>query len=298
MNARWGLVLLLILLGAGWGITQPLAKIAVSTGYRAPGLVFWQFAIGVVVLGAITLARGRGLPMGRPHLMLYLIVAMIGTILPNSASYEAARHLPSGLISILLATVPMMAFPVALAMGLDRFSGVRFAGLACGLLGVMLIVAPEASLPDRAMLAFVPLALVAPFFYAFEGNVVAKLGLRGLDPVQLLLGASVVGTVLSAPIALATGTFITPLRILGAAELALISSSIVHGLVYAAYFWMVARAGPVFAAQVGYLVTGFGVVWAKVILGETYSIWIWAAMGLMFVGVFLVQPRPKAALVP
>jgi drug/metabolite transporter (DMT)-like permease len=34
---------------------------------------------------------------------------------------------------------------------------------------------------------------------------------------------------------------------------------------------MVGRAGAVFAAQVSYLVTAFGIFWAWVIFGETYS---------------------------
>ncbi len=296
MSARWGLVLVLIVLGAGWGITQPLAKIAVSTGYRAPGLVFWQFGVGVIVLGAIVLAQGKRLPFGRAQLGLYVLVAFIGTILPNSASYEAIRHLPSGLISILLSTVPMLAFPIALALGVDRFSLMRLAGLACGLAGVILIVAPEASLPERAMLAFVPLALVAPLFYAMEGNLLAKIGMKGLDPVQLLLGASVVGCVVAAPIAVGTGTFISPLPPYGAPDIALVASGVIHGFVYSTYFWLVARAGPVFAVQVSYLVTGFGVFWAKLILDESYSVWIWGAMALMLVGVFLVQPRATQAV--
>ncbi|NQZ72661.1 MAG: DMT family transporter [Dinoroseobacter sp.] len=296
MNLRLGFILILIVLGAGWGITQPLAKLAVSTGYRAPGLVFWQFVVGIIVLGAITFAQGKRLPWGRAQIGLYVMVAFIGTILPNSASYEAIRHVPSGLLSILLSTVPMLAFPVALMLGVDRFSLIRLAGLACGLAGVLLIVAPEASLPDRAMLVFVPLALIAPLFYALEGNLLAKLGMQGLDAVQLLLGASVIGAVVSAPIALATGTFISPLPPYSIADFSLVASGVVHGLVYATYFWLVARAGPVFAVQVSYLVTGFGVFWAKLILDESYSVWIWAAMALMFVGVFLVQPRPNASV--
>ena len=30
----------LLIMGAGWGLTQPLSKIAVSTGYRHFGLIF------------------------------------------------------------------------------------------------------------------------------------------------------------------------------------------------------------------------------------------------------------------
>ena len=89
--------------------------------------------------------------------------------------------------------------------------------------------------------------------------------------------------------------FIDPRRAYGAAEWALIWSSIIHAVVYSTYFWLVARAGAVFAAQVSYLVTGFGVVWAMVLLSETYSGWVWLAMLVMFVGLFLVQPRHQSA---
>jgi drug/metabolite transporter (DMT)-like permease len=68
----------------------------------------------------------------------------------------------------------------------------------------------------------------------------------------------------------------------------------VHAGVYAGYVWMVGRAGAVFAAQVSYLVTAFGVIWAMAILGERFSGTVWLAMLMMFAGLFLVQPRPAA----
>ena len=58
--------------------------------------------------------------------------------------------------------------------------------------------------------------------------------------------------------------------------------------------WIVGRGGPVFAAQVSYVVTGFGVVWSMLLLGESYSLWIWAALAAIFTGLFLTQPRPGA----
>ena len=80
-------------------------------------------------------------------------------------------------------------------------------------------------------------------------------------------------------------------------DLAIVASSAIHALVYTSYVWMVGRAGAVFAGQVSYLVTGFGVLWAMLVLGERYSGYVWLAMALMFVGLFLVRPRPRAALV-
>ena len=296
MRDRLFLTACLALMGAGWGMTQPLSKIAVSEGYRHFGLVFWQLAIGAALLTVFQAIRRRPFVMTRPALRLYVIIALIGTVLPNSASYEAIRHLPSGLVSILLSLVPMFAFPIALAMGNERFQWLRFAGLALGLFGVLLIVAPEASLPERAMVAFIPLALIAPAFYGLEGNVVARWGTAGLGAVQVLHGASLVGAVIALPLALASGQFIDPRPPWGAPDGALVAAAVIHVAVYTSYVWMIGRAGPVFAVQVSYLVTGFGVFWAMLILGESYSVWIWAAMALILSGVALVQPRPRSAL--
>lgn len=292
------LILALVLMGAGWGLTQPLAKIAVSGGYQPLGLIFWQMVIAAAVLSVVVRLRGKKVPIGAAHLRLYLTIALIGTIVPGFASYRALVHLPSGIISILLSLVPMIAFPVALALGNDRFGWLRMSGLMVGLSGVLLLVVPEAGLPEPGMVYWIPLALVAPLCYGFEGNYVARWGTAGLDPLQVLLGASVVGAALSLPLAIFAGHWISPLPPYGAPDLAFVASSVIHAFVYSAYVWLVRRAGPSFAAQVSYLVTGFGVLWAMLLLGENYSTYVWGAMALMFVGIFLVQPRDDSSLAP
>ncbi len=293
MRSTVFLFAVLVAMGAGWGITQPLTKIAVSEGYRQFGLIFWQMAIGAMLMGGLCLATRRRLPMHAGAVKTYLVIALVGTVFPNAASYQAAVYLPAGILSILLSLVPMLALPVALALGNDTFEPRRLLGLALGLVAVCLIAAPEASLPDRAMLVFLPLALIAPLFYAFEGNYVSRWGTAGLDPVQVMTGASLFGVAITLPLALLSGQWIDPRPAWGLPDLALVASSVVHVVVYTGYVWLVGRAGAVFAAQVAYLVTGFGVFWAIVLLGERYSLWVWAAFGVMIVGLMLVQPRPR-----
>lgn len=290
-------VAILVVLGAGWGMTQPLIKITVEAGYQPLGLIFWQLVISGVVLGVITGIRRRWFRLGRTQLLFALMVAVIGTVLPNTASYRAALHLPAGIMAIAIAAVPLFAFPVAVSLGNERFAWRRMLGLVAGIVGVILLIAPEASLPQAAMAAWIPLALVAPLCYGFEGNIVSRWGTGGLGPIQLLFAASLVGMALSAPLALASGQWITPPWPwqFGLPEMAFFASSLIHALVYSSYVWLVRRTGPVFAAQVAYLVTGFGVLWSMLLLGEGYSTWVWAALAAMFVGLFLVQPRPGDA---
>ena len=142
------------------------------------------------------------------------------------------------------------------------------------------------------------IALIAGLCYALEGNVVAKWGTAGLDAVQVLFGASLVGAIAILPVALVTGQFIIPSDLTGSPGQALIVASVAHVLVYSGYVWLVGRAGPVFTVQVSYLVTGFGILWAKIILSEAYPPAVWGALALMFAGMYLVQPRPKQALDP
>ncbi len=291
------LTAMLVVMGAGWGMTQPLTKIAVSTGYKHFGLIFWQLFIGAALMALFCWARGTRLPQGRRQIGICLMVAMIGTMIPNSTSYQAAVHLPAGILSILLSMVPMWAFPIALLMGLDRFSWRRFMGLALGLFGVLLIAAPGASAMDLAVF-WVLVALVSGICYGLEGNLVAKFGTAGMDPFQVLYGASLMGGIIMLPVALLSGQWIAVDAAFTTEGQALILASIIHVLVYTGYVWLVGRAGSVFAVQVSYLVTGFGVLWAKLILDESYPAGIWAALLLMFAGMYLVQPRPKAALAP
>jgi drug/metabolite transporter (DMT)-like permease len=287
---------ILLVLGAGWGLTMPLTKIAVSDGYKHFGLIFWQLVIGAAVMSVIAGVQGKRLPLGMPQLRIYVMIALIGSVLPNSASYQAAVHLPSGVMSILLSMIPMWAFPIALVLALDRFEWRRVGGLVLGLSAVLLLVLPGADTSGAIPVFWVMIGLISGLFYACEGNIVARWGTAGLDPIQVLWGASIVGAVITLPLALASGQWIDPRPPYGAPDLALALSSVTHVLVYAGYVWLVGRAGPVFAVQVSYLVTLCGVLWSKLILGEAYPPVIWASLAFMLAGLYLVQPR-KALLV-
>lgn len=294
--SRTGYALILAAIGIGWGSTQPLGKIAASTGHQPFGLIFWQLVVCVVVLGMMTLARGKGLPLHRKALEFYVVVAFLGTLIPNYTFYVSVARLPSGIMSIIIATIPLIAFPIALALRMDRFSLRRIIGILLGMSGVLLIALPQASLPDRAMVAFLPIAMIGPLFYALENTYVAARGTQGMDAIQAMLGASIAGLVFCTPVMLAMGHwFPMPLQP-GLAEWALIASSALHALLYAGFVWLAARTGSVFASQSAYFTTASGIVWAMVLLGERFSPWVWAAAAVMLCGLALVSPRERARI--
>jgi drug/metabolite transporter (DMT)-like permease len=160
---------------------------------------------------------------------------------------------------------------------------------------VGVIALPGAALPDPAMAAWLPVAMVGPVFYAIEATYVARTGIGTMDAIQAMLGASIVGLILCLPLALVTGQGFTLPLPLGRAEWALIASSALHSVLYATYVWLAARAGAVFASQTSYVVTVSGVFWAMLILGERLTSGIWIAAALMIGGLFLVRPRARQA---
>jgi drug/metabolite transporter (DMT)-like permease len=296
---KWNLILIaaLVLIAAIWALTFPLTKIAVLGGYRNFGIIFWSSTITVFILGVIVAMRGLVVPLQPAALLRYFFVAFFGTVLPSASSYTAAEHLPAGVITVCMPMIPLLSLPLAIIMGLDSATPGRLLGLALGLSGVLLITLPDASLPDPAQAGYVLLAMLAVLFYAIEGVGLGRMGRAGLDPIQLLLGASIVASIATLPIALVTGTFIIPVLPFSKAEIAVVLSGLANTAAYVGFVWMIGSGGAVFASQVAYLVTGFGVLWSMILLGESYSIWIWSALIVIIAGLFLTQPRPKPVTV-
>ncbi|MFN3936587.1 MAG: DMT family transporter [Gemmobacter sp.] len=281
----------LVVFGAGWGLGAPLTKIVVSEGYGGFGVVFWWQVLGLVSVALVAAFRGRGLVLTLPALRLYAVIALTGAVIPNYTSLLAAQTLPAGILSLVISTTPLLVFALGLLLERERLDPLRILGLALGLSAMAFVALPETSLPERAMLAALPIALVTPMCYAIESHSVAGYADLGLDPVQALLGAFLFGTLLTLPLALASGTFIVPAATRGQAAMAV--GAVLNAGIYVGYVWLVGRAGPTFAAQVSYLVTAFGLVWAMLLLGERFSGWVWLAFVLLMAGIALVQPRPR-----
>jgi len=292
---------MLIFFGLWWAITIPLTKIAVSTGHQPIGLIYWQLIIAATVLFLVLVIRRRGgrklLRLDRQALGHYLAITLLGTIIPNCFSYVAAAQLPAGIMAIIVAAVPMFAMLIALLVGLERYSGRRLLGVMVGGAAVVVLVGPDASLPDPEKAVFVLVALIAPFAYGLEGNYLSLRSFPDIDPVAALAGASIIGATICLPIAWFGGYWVDLTQPWGAAEQALIISSLIHALTYCGYIWLVGKTSAVFASQIAYVVTLGGVLASAIVLSESYSWWVLLSLLLMLVGLSLVQPRaPTNAL--
>ena len=290
MTTRFNLTIILLIVGVSWGLTAPLSKIAVSTGHHYLGLLIWQIIIMILSLGLIQIFRKKKLPLNLNCFWRYVVVALLGTILPNSIMYKAYFHLQSGIMSILVSIVPMIAFLLVLVLQMEKFEIRRFLGVLFGIFAIILIVFPKLDLGYLGEVGWILLALLSPLCYAIEGVWINKIGIAKLDPIEVILGASILGFFILMPIVALNGYWITPYRVWGPAEFAITASSLIHSIIYISYIWLIGKAGVIFASQVSYIYTASGIGFSIILLGEGYSLFVWAAVILMLMGLMMVRP--------
>lgn len=276
--------------GMAWGATTPLSKIAMAGDIHPIGATIWQCLILSVVLSAVLVVQGRRLPLGRAYIGFYLLLGLLGTALPHPMGYLAARHLPSSVLSVILAGIPMVTLVVASIAGIDRPSPRRVLGLLCGFAAIVVLVAPAGSLPSGAAWLWVLLPIASTLSYALENVCIDKLRLPQLDPLSTLCGLSWGAFVLSAPLALLPGVAVAPWP-LDTGRWALLAITLLHMGAYFGLIWMIGKAGAVFATQVSYVVTLSGITFAIVFLNEPATPALALAVALMVLGLSLVRPR-------
>jgi drug/metabolite transporter (DMT)-like permease len=212
------------------------------------------------------------------------------------SSLTAARHIPIGIIVLLISLTPLVTYTVALVCGLERFSARRVTGLIIGLLGALMILVPKSSLPSPDDVHWVVFALMTPLSYGLSN---VYLGwARPPDVPSLALGGAMqfAAGVALLPVALLIGTMHVPFPPQTNAEIANVSHIALSGFGALIFFELMRMRGPVIASQVGYIVCLSGVFWGKLFFGEQHSLWVWAAMATIFTGLALVTwPARKPA---
>jgi len=284
--------LALIAIGFAWGCTGPLSKIAVSSGNHPIGVTFWDTLITAITLTVILLRFRWRLPTSKQYLIFFLVCGFFGTAFPNVLSYTAYQHLPVGVNAIVISLVPLATLLIALPLRIERADKRRILGLTSGVFAVLMIYLPKTSLPDPDQVIWVSLPIVVAISYAIENVYIAGARPPDLNPQMIICGLSWAALCFLTPLMVFSGTWVD-LSAMGPPELAIFAISFLHMGSYMGFVWLIDRAGPVFASQVGYVITGSGVVLGMIIFHERHSAWIWGALVMIFFGLALVKPRGR-----
>lgn len=282
---------ILFVVGVGWGTGVILVKYATGQGIHPLGYVFWVAFGAFAVMLAVSLLRGRPPRLGRKHLAYYGIVGGLRLACANIVFYTVVQHIPAGVMAVVLGTMPIFTYAMALALRVERFAALRLAGILTGLFGVVLFVVPRASLPEPGMALWVLAGLGAPFLYSVANMVIDRLRPAGDDSIALTAGMLAAASVFTGLIAVAFGAFHVPGWPPSTAETVMICHMGISALGFLGLFELIRIAGPTYASQLTYIVTLSGVLVGIVVFDERHSVWVWLAVALVLLGVGLVNAR-------
>jgi drug/metabolite transporter (DMT)-like permease len=271
---------LVVVLGAVWGVSFLLTTIAIRD-LSVPVVSLLRTGVGTLVLLPIALARRALSGLTRRHLRPILTLGVVQLAGPFLLIGYAQRDVDSGLAGILVASTPLWTALLAVRFDHEeRSRGWNLVGIAAGIAGVALLLGVQLDDSLDTLLGALML-LLAGLGYA-AGGFLAKHSVPGIVPLGVLTAAMLAGSVVLAPLALATLPSEAPRA--GPVLAAVALGGVAGGLGWFLYYTILARAGAASAAITLYFVPVFAVFYGAALLGEPLTIASLAGLVLVVAG--------------
>jgi len=280
---------LLLLGGTAYGSIFSANKLAVDAGMPFFAYAFWQIAIASAVLLPVSVLLRSPPKLSLRHVQVYGLVAIVGLSGPLIIIVILANKLPPSVITLAAALIASATYLLALAVRSESFRWLALLGVVLGFGGVLFIVLPEDGLPDQAAAGWVLFALLLPASAAVNNVFTARLMPPDVNSLSLTTGLMsfsallllIIMLVIDGPVALTHAGVDAIWPTLWA------SAAIV--VTYLCFFEILRRAGGLFFAQINYVVVAAGVVWAYLLFGDEPSVWLWAAIAVIALGLAVMN---------
>jgi drug/metabolite transporter (DMT)-like permease len=288
------IVVQFVAMGLVWGASFLFMKGALT------GLSFGQLAWSREILGGLTLGvvflllRGR-LPKERAVWLHFVVIALTNAVIPHLLFAWAEQYVSSSLGSIYNSLTPIAtALLATIVFGVEKLTGSQIAGIATGVVGVLVIIGPWQYSALTGSLEGQIACIVAATSYGFAIGYMRKFishrPIPGTTVAFMNVGMSGTIMLLLTPVlALPTlGSMHLDLWVVGSL---LLLGCLGTGI---AYYWSVnvLRAwGPTGQATVTYVIPVVGVVLGVTVLGDRLSWNEPVGAVLVLLGILLAQGR-------
>jgi drug/metabolite transporter (DMT)-like permease len=285
--------LLLVVLATLWGASYTFIKIGVET-IPPVTLIAGRTLIAAALLLALACWAGLALPRDAATWWRFLIQACLNSAIPFTLIAWGERSVDAGLATVLNSTAPIFTFLLTAVMTRhEPVTARKLVGVACGIVGVCLIVGVEA-LSGLGQQLLPPIAIVAATI-CYAGAAIFGKTFKDLHPILPAAGSLVCGAVILIPASLLIDQpwTLAPSR---ASVLALIGLSVFStALALVIYFRLVHTLGSVGVTSQAYLRVPIGVAIGMGFLGETLTLAAWAGLACVIIGVAAMTLPDRAA---
>lgn len=282
-----------VLTGIVWGSSFLFIAVAL-TGLTPAQVAGGRLFFGALALAAVVALRRERLPRTLRVWAHLCVLSVSFCVVPFLLFAWAEQHVSSGLASIFNATTPIMTAIMAWAVfRVERLRVGQLAGIALGIVGVVVIIAPGA-LADVGGSTVAQLALLGAtacygFSLSYMRRFLGDAGLSGIAFAFGYIGPAAVLMVLLSPVILAEPMRLTPEVVASIVALGVLGTGL-------AYVWNqnTLRAwGPTRASTVTYITPVVGVALGILILGERLTWNEPTGAVIVFLGILLVQERVR-----
>lgn len=264
--------------------------VVVTTRELAP---FWAATLRFsgASLIAFAVARSLRVPMPRGRVLAVSVVyGVLAFHLGFALFYWGTQRVPAGIASVIMGSVPLLTFLLALAQRLERFRVRGLVGAFLAILGIAVISArpPEGSVPILPMLAVLGAAATA----AESAIVIRKI--RDAHP----LSVNAVGMAVGAVLMFATSVFAGEVRQMPESTgvwTAIVVMVVSSPLLFVLFVYVVQRWSASAAAYQFPLFPIVSIVLAAILLDESISVSLLIGAPLVLLGVHVGAIAPDRA---
>lgn len=280
------------LVGVLWGVPYLFMKVAVEE-LATPVIVFSRLFIGAVVLIPLALHQKAIRPALKywPYIALYAILEMV---IPWTLITNAQKELSSGVVALLVATVPIWATLFAHHTGDSTAAHrTRIFGIAIGLVGITFLVGFE-TLNDVGNIRSLIQVLIASVSYAYAVNMITR-KTPGISGIAINGLAMLLSTIIFAPFALTHLPTSSPSTnaVLATVGLGVICTAFAFWV----FFLVLDEIGAARASLVVYPNTAVAVVLGIFLLDEKITLAIAIGLPLVLVGSYFASRKPEAPVI-
>jgi drug/metabolite transporter (DMT)-like permease len=272
----------LLFLGAVWGAAFLFFRIA-SPEVGPIWAAEVRLAIGAGVL--LLVAGQRTYRAARGRVVGFVIVGSLFSAVPFTLISIATVTLPAGFTSLLNAATPLFTAAIGIAFLGNRISARVAAGLAVGIVAVIVLVGWSPLEPNVTTLLAVAAGLGAPASYAVAGNYV-RARMSAVPPLELATGMLTVGALVALPVAILSGAPRVP-AMDGVVSL-LAVGTLSTALAWPIFFRVLRRTTPTAASTVTFIVPAFALSWGSILLAEPVGLGLVVGFGMILLSLVLV----------
>lgn len=273
----------LVALSALWGTSFMLTRYAAPT--LGPNLLA-AMRMGMAALALACIMRYLRMRWPLAHWRELALLSLVGVAAPHAMFSWSALYMPAGYAALLYVTSVLFGAIASAWMKEETLTGPKIAGCLLGVVGAAFLVqlGPLAATPK--LMTAVVIAIIGSALSGMSTPLL-KRAVKRMEPLAITAGMHAIAFVLLLP-----GAAVDWPRAhltAGALFAVFVMGTFTSGIAWWLYARIMRHVTPIAALSSTFMITGFGVLWAVVFLGERLHAGLYIGGGLLLVSCLLVM---------